>query len=139
MEKSIFRKKAMERISSPEQLSDYLRVTNPGVWIILSSIILILAGFLVWTAVGTLETTVEANAVVSDGVAEIVLVSTGAADLKSGMKVRIASSEYIISDVQSDEHGRTEAKASVSLPDGSYEAGVVTEEVHPIEFLLESR
>lgn len=35
----IFRKESLERISSPEQLTDYLRVTNPGIWIILASII----------------------------------------------------------------------------------------------------
>lgn len=27
---TVFRKKTMDRISSPEQLTDYLRVTNPG-------------------------------------------------------------------------------------------------------------
>lgn len=27
----IFRKSAMEKVSGPERLSDYLRVTNPGV------------------------------------------------------------------------------------------------------------
>ena len=30
-EQKIFREKTIERISSPEQLTDYLRVTNPGI------------------------------------------------------------------------------------------------------------
>ena len=33
--KSIFRQKALDRINSPEQLTDYLRVTNPGIWLVL--------------------------------------------------------------------------------------------------------
>ena len=35
MEQSLFRKKAMDRISSPEDLTSYLKVTNPGVWSVL--------------------------------------------------------------------------------------------------------
>ncbi len=30
MENQIFRKKSIERVSSPEQLNDYVRVSNPG-------------------------------------------------------------------------------------------------------------
>ena len=46
----LFRKKSMERITSPEHLTQYLRVTNPGIWIILMSVIVLLAGILVWSA-----------------------------------------------------------------------------------------
>ena len=28
----------------PDQLTDYYRVTNPGIWVILSAVILLLAG-----------------------------------------------------------------------------------------------
>ena len=31
MDNQIFRKKNIERVSSPEQLNDYVRVSNPGV------------------------------------------------------------------------------------------------------------
>lgn len=34
----MFRKEALERISSPEQLTDYLHVTNPGVWAVLVAV-----------------------------------------------------------------------------------------------------
>lgn len=44
MEKQIFRKKSVERVSSPEQLSDYIRVSNPSVWMTLAAIIVLLAG-----------------------------------------------------------------------------------------------
>ena len=36
---TIFRKETLERVSSPEQLSDYLRVTNPGIWIVLAAVV----------------------------------------------------------------------------------------------------
>ena len=39
-----FRKKAMDRISSPEDLTGYLRVTSPGMWIVLAAVIALLVG-----------------------------------------------------------------------------------------------
>ena len=41
---SFFRKQATEKVSSPEHPSRYLRVTNPGVSLVLTVIILLLAG-----------------------------------------------------------------------------------------------
>ena len=40
---SLFRKESVESIQSPEQLTDYIKVTNPGIWIILFAIIILLA------------------------------------------------------------------------------------------------
>ena len=44
----LFRKKAVERITSPEKLNDYIHVTSPSIWMALGAIILILVGALVW-------------------------------------------------------------------------------------------
>ena len=41
-EPTVFRKKALERMSSPEQLTDYLCVTNPGIRVLLAAVILLL-------------------------------------------------------------------------------------------------
>ena len=41
-ESTVFRKMALERISSPEQLTDYLCVTNPGIWVLLAVAFLLL-------------------------------------------------------------------------------------------------
>ena len=38
-QQTVFRQKTLERISSPEQLTDYLRVTNPGIWAVLAAVI----------------------------------------------------------------------------------------------------
>ena len=37
-----------KRISSPEQLNDYLRVTKPAVWIVLVAVAALFVGILVW-------------------------------------------------------------------------------------------
>ena len=51
----IFRKKSIDRISGPEALNDYIRVTVPSVWIVLIAIVILLVGILVWSIFGTLE------------------------------------------------------------------------------------
>ena len=138
-EQTLFRKKAMERISSPEDLSSYLKVTDPGMWIVLAAVIVLLLGLAAWACVGTLETTADAAVIVQDHRAEIVITGQGADPMEAGMTLRIASQEYLIAYVDLDEYGRAKAYAEVNLPDGNYEAEVVTDRIHPIEFLLESR
>jgi hypothetical protein len=133
---SIFRKKTLERISSPEQLTDYLRITNPGIWVILTAVILLLGGLFAWAMIGTLETTAEVRVVVTDDNAEVV--STGNAVITEDMIFRINSTEYVIAYTAVDDYGRVYGMAAVDLPDGSYEGTAVIEQIHPIQFLLTS-
>ena len=97
------------------------------------------ASVFAWSAVGTLETSVDATAIVQDHTAQIVAPGQSADALQAGMPLRIASQEFVIASVDYDEYGRATAYAEVSLPDGSYDATVVVEQTRPIEFLLESR
>ena len=136
-QEAIFRKKTLERISSPEQLTDYLRVTTPGIWVILVAVILLLAGLLAWSAIGTLETTADAKVVVADHTAQVV--TLGNEPVESGMTVRVGGQEYIVAQSGEDEYGRSFGITETDLPDGTYEGTVVVESVHPIRFLLESR
>ena len=51
---SIFRKESMERVSSPDQLDDYIRVQKPSVWIILALVIALLVAAFVWAVTAKL-------------------------------------------------------------------------------------
>ena len=53
----LFREKSLERISSPEQLDDYIRVVSPAIWLLLIGVVLLLAGVLVWASVGSIPVT----------------------------------------------------------------------------------
>lgn len=134
---TIFRKKTLDRIASPEQLTDYLRVTNPGIWVILVAVIMLLAGIFAWSMVGTLETKAEVKVVVSDHTAQVL--PLGSEALAEGMPLLVGGQDYKIAYADLDEYGRCVGAAEVSLPDGIYDGMVVTEAVHPISFLLESR
>ena len=135
-EQSLFRKETMDRISSPEDLTDYLKVTNPGIWAVLTAVIILLAGVFVWSCTGTLETKSPASMVVKNHVAEIVVKDDSV--LEKGMVIKEASQEYYIASVSEDEDGRKTGIAEVNLPDGKYDAEVVTETTRPVEFLLKA-
>ena len=64
---SLFREKNLERLESPEQLNDYLRVTSPGVWLVLAACIVLLAGFVLWGIFGRIDTTLKLAVTASDG------------------------------------------------------------------------
>ena len=133
---NIFRKKSLESISSPEQLTDYLRVTSPSIWIILVAVILLLGGMFAWSTVGNLETIANGSAVVENGTAQIIVLDTDKGEISSGMPVRIGTGEFIISTTEQDEFGRTVAYAPVSVTDGKYDVKIVTESITPISFLF---
>lgn len=59
----IFRKKSLDRISSPEQLNDYIKVSNPSVWIIIIAVFCIFAAALYWGIAGRIPTTVAVNGI----------------------------------------------------------------------------
>lgn len=130
MEQSIFRKSSIERVSSPEQLNDYIKVTNPGVWLVLGAVIALLIGACVWGVTGRLETTVSVPTVVSDGEARLFLEEGRQVDPDA--TVVISGKEYALGPVS--ESGAY--LISVDLPDGDYQATVVTERISPLSFVL---
>ena len=62
MKNNLFRKKSIDRISSPEQLNDRIRVTGFNVWLLLVGIVLVLTGILVWGIFGRLDTSIAVSA-----------------------------------------------------------------------------
>ena len=133
----IFRKKSLDQISSPEQLTDYLRVTTPGIWMVLLVVIFLLSGVLAWSFLGTLETDVDATVIVEDHKAMVVI--SGGYEIKPGMSLNILEKGHMIVNTVTDEYGRTIGIADVGFPDGTYEGRVTVESMRPIDFLLTGR
>ncbi|MBI4862799.1 MAG: hypothetical protein HY815_21430 [Candidatus Riflebacteria bacterium] len=61
--RQIFRKQALDRLGSPEQLDQLMQVTGPRSWIALGATGLLLVAALVWAVTGTLPITVDAQGV----------------------------------------------------------------------------
>ena len=61
MRKQIFRKEALERLSSPEQLDQLMPITSPFGWVALGGIGLVLLMAILWSVFGTITKTVEGS------------------------------------------------------------------------------
>ncbi|MCD7956386.1 MAG: hypothetical protein LUG93_11685 [Lachnospiraceae bacterium] len=155
MENTIFRKKSMERVSSPEQLNDYLRVANPGIWSVLVAIILLLAGTCIWGIFGKMESSFTAAAVAEGGSVTIYIKTEESAE--EGMTVRIGEKEYTLASLSAEPVAVTEEFSEYTLyvgglqvgewvyeaqledeelADGVYSAEVVTESIAPMSFVV---
>lgn len=55
----LFRKKSLERLSNPDDIDDYIKISSPSVWWILAAILIILAGTLIWSFFGTIAVNTE--------------------------------------------------------------------------------
>lgn len=82
MSSKIFRKVALERLSSPEQLDQLMQVTNPTGWLALGAMIVLLAAAAAWGVYGSIPTEAEGEGILirQGGVAELVATGTGPVD-----------------------------------------------------------
>ena len=142
MEKQVFRKKSVERISSPEQLQDYMRVTTPGTWMVLAAVILLLAGLIVSSALVNVESTIPGQAtVIEDGMLlQIELPLSQKSLVSPGMVVRVSDREAKVDMVfQAEDALQVLAELpedGEKLAPGTYDAQIITETVTPISFLF---
>lgn len=67
-ESGLFRKSTLERVSSPEQLNEYIKVTNPSLIVMLLGIFTILAAAMVWVFCGGIPNSVELSGVVATNI-----------------------------------------------------------------------
>lgn len=153
----LFRKKSMDMISSPEDLHDYVRVTNPGVWLILSAIIVLLAGFIVWGIFGEIHTEIDAVCVTDGGKTICYVSEENVKAVQPGMTVTAADgtvctvseisgealdASEVLSDYAMHVGGFAEGQwihelmLDRNLTNGTCSASVTVDSVEPISFIL---
>jgi hypothetical protein len=92
MTKSIFRRESLDHVSSPEQLYDYIRVSNPGMWVVLAAILLLLIAGLFWAATAAIPTNLPLTVLAVQGDRYVgYLPPELGAGIKSGMDVQAGS------------------------------------------------
>ena len=133
----IFREKSLKRITSPEELGDYLRVTSPAVWMVLTAIILLLAGILIWSSLASIDSFVTGTAQVEHGSMRILLDDEQfSGSVQPGMTVKVGESESRISSTGTGASGAFFATAETTLADGSYPARIVLRRTQVIRLLF---
>ena len=156
MNDKIFRKKSVDRMLSPEQLDDYIKVTNPGVWMVLAAIVILLVGVCVWGVFGILETKLSVAAVSRDGQTILYVKEDNVASVQENMSVYIGDETYKVTSISAQavtvteeisEYARHTGELSIgewvyvvqidgSMPDGVYKAQIVTDSVSPLYFVF---
>lgn len=156
MNQQLFRKKSIDRVSSPEQLNEYIRVSNPGVWMILAAIVILLVGVCVWSVLGRLDTTLSVAAVSAEGKTVLYVKEDSIGQVAEGMRVRIGDEEYTVTAIAAEplavdsnfsdyalhvgglQEGQWVYAVTVSavLPEGVHSAQIVIESVAPMSFIL---
>ena len=116
---ALFREKSLEAVESPESLNDYLRVTSPGVWLVLAAVIALLVGTILWGIFGSIDTKRKATIITSES-KTICLVPFQSFDDKSFDEIEIIMNRGTV------EIGGTDYK--FAIPDsGEVEIGFVNE------------
>lgn len=132
MSEEIFRKKSLDRVKSPEDLNDYVRVANPGVWLIIAAIIILLIGTVIWGILGRVETKVDVDLISKDG---LVVISNNDVEFKDGMTVEFNGKKYNVEVFDGSSLGSMFV-SGLALTDGTYSAQLVVESINPISFII---
>lgn len=155
MHESLFRQKSIDRINSPEQLNNYIRVSNPGVWLVLTAIIILLAGVCVWSVFGRLETRITVAGSCINGILTCYADDADIEKLTQESYLTVNGEKYEITSVGShavkaanalndhimylgnfsQDQWLYEITVKTELPDGDYQAEIVAESISPISFI----
>lgn len=108
--RSIFNKRATEKLRSPDDLEKYVQVTNPSVWVVLAACVALLVGLLSWGIFGSVTTSVTSTGVVVDGQAMCFLPAEGAARVHVGDAASVGGTTMRLAELSTVPLSREEAK-----------------------------
>lgn len=138
MDNDLFRKKSLEKIKSPENIDDFIRVSNPGVWLLLVSVIMLLAGMFLWGILGHIDSTAEAKVYVENGNVICYVSEENATSVKAGMNVEFENFDAVVCEFlkkESDDYYFI-LQTEESIPNGLYDGKIVISTTKPISFVM---
>ena len=137
MSEALFREKNMGKMKSPEDLNDYVRVSNPGVWLLLVSVVVLLLGVCIWGIFGHIDSTAAAEVCVRNGEASCCVTDERITSVTTDMVVQFADTEASITAVRKEgEQGYLcTMRLSEPVSDGVYEGRVILDSVRTMHFV----
>lgn len=149
--------KKLKKVDSPEQLNQYIRLSNPGVWILLIAIVVLLIGVCAWGFFGKIDTKITTVAISSDYNSYVYIKEADLEKVKNGMNVEIVNNEnkYEIVEIETTPEKVTDelseyarhlgnfqigewvykCRLNKSLKEGTYGANIVVESIAPMVFI----
>ena len=149
--------KKIKKVDSPEQLNQYIRLSNPGVWILLIAIVVLLIGVCAWGFFGKIDTKITTVAISSDYNSYVYIKEADLEKVKNGMNVEIVNNEnkYEIVEIETTPEKVTDelseyarhlgnfqigewvykCRLNKNLKEGTYSANIVVESIAPMVFI----
>lgn len=137
MAERIFRQKSLDRINAPDDLNEYLRVTNPAIWVIMVTVIALIAALFIWSSFTAVGSYAYGHATAKDGVLTVTFDDQiAASNVKTGMNVTVGDISVPVLSLGRDAEGGIVAAANADVPDGTYSVRVGYKSTQIIDFLL---
>lgn len=153
MSSRIFRETSIRRMSDPEELDDYVRSVEPGVWLCLAAVLVLLAGACVWGVFGRLDATRSVPVIVEDGEALCLIPEGEAGRTRAGAPLSVEGKRAALgplserpellpretdpyflhlSGLEAGEWVYTASAGGLDLPDGVYQGTLTLESAAPV-------
>ena len=127
----------VRRMSSPEQLNDYLKVTSPKIWLLLAAVALLIGGLLLWSSFTTIESYATGTARAVGGELTVTFDDAKkAGKVQAGMEMTVGDVQTEILTVGTNENNEIVASAHAKIPDGLYTVRVGYKTTQVLSMLL---
>lgn len=152
---TIFRQKSLAKFSSVEDLDKYIKTTTPSLWLLLASIIVLLAGVIVWAVVGKINVESVSGCVIDKTNVTCFIEENRIDSINESSYIKINDKSIAINNIEgpykADEGMNQsllhtsqidtgswyyEVKGTCDLSDGDYKGVVIYKEVSPIVFVI---
>jgi hypothetical protein len=140
----------------PGDLNRYIRVTTTSVWLVLAAVLVFAVGLAVWAMNTKLTVSIGAVAVVKDSKTTVYIPEDKISSVRTGDAVHTGATMTTLQGIPTesiqasevlDEYQRSlqgiretdkvvACEVQTDLPDGSYNATIVQEQIVPIRFLF---
>lgn len=136
MDEKVFNKKSAEKIKSPENIDEYIKVSNPSVWLLLISIVVLLLGATFWGIFGRVDSTVATRVIVQDGNAVCYVSEENITRIEVGMTVEFENIESVIESIGEKKNSDyvCNLQTEATLTDGIFDGKVIIESYTPWSF-----
>ena len=127
----------VRRMSSPEQLNDYLKVTSPKIWLLLAAVALLIGGLLLWSSFTTIESYATGTARAVGGELTVTFDDAKkAGKVQAGMEMTVGDVQTEILTVGTNDNDEIVASAHANIPDGLYTVRVGYKTTQVLSMLL---
>ena len=130
-------KKKNKTITNPDELNKSLSYSSPITWITLSTVIILLIGFFVWSFIYKIQIKVSGLATINSGNVILHVDDSDLSSLKQGQYVYISGQKGEI--ISINESDKQPVVSSFSLDDGEYNYYIVIGEKKPIDFWFDKQ